>query len=415
MNNLQIFSFILLILVDLALTASRRALLSIRYGRMETLREHPDPKLQRTIELISQRNRLRATFKLAQSVSRFLIAGLLIQAYLPTSFSESDQPILLVLFAIAILLWLFELLIERVILRNPEGWAVRLTPLARFFVTALSPALRLIKDDEEGQTIIHITEQELISLVNVSERAGEIEKDESEMIYSVFQFGDTIAREIMVPRVDMLTLDVHTPLDQAADILLESGYSRVPVVEDTTDNIIGLLYTKDMLKVWRDGGQVQSLRQLLREANFIPESKKVDELLDEMQAQRTHIAIVVDEFGGVSGLVTLEDIIEEIFGEIQDEYDDGEEELATEISSDEYVFHGRAPLDQVNYLMNTELDAPDADTLGGLIYIRLGRVPRIGEIVQEDGLALKIEQVVNRRIRRIRATKQPITEEAHAD
>ncbi|MEK6221675.1 MAG: CBS domain-containing protein, partial [Chloroflexota bacterium] len=197
-------------------------------------------------------------------------------------------------------------------------------------------------------------------------------------------------------------LDVETPLEEAADVLLASGYSRVPVFKGQSDNIMGLIYTKDMLKVWRSDETITSLRKLIREANFIPDTKNVNDLLNEMQAERIHIAIVVDEYGGVEGLVTLEDIVEEIFGEIQDEYDEGEEAPYKKISDSEYVFHGRVFLDEVDEIMQTNLAAKDADTLSGLIYARYGGVPSEGEMIQENGLSLTVEQISGRRIRKVR-------------
>jgi putative hemolysin len=219
----------------------------------------------------------------------------------------------------------------------------------------------------------------------------------------------------MIPRIDMFALEINTPIKEAAEAVLESGYSRVPVYDENIDNIQGLLYTKDMLKVWQEGSQYKSLRDLLRPANFIPESKKVDELLAEMQDQRIHIAIVADEYGGVAGLVTLEDIVEEIVGEIRDEYDQSEEAPYQKISDNEYLFHGRFDLDDFNQLMDASLNTEDADTLGGYIYSRVGRVPRSGESLHEGDLLLTVEQITGRRIRRVRAQRveilQPSEEE----
>ena len=279
---------------------------------------------ERTIELVTQRAKTRSSLRLTQSILRFLMAVLALSMIAPEENIYLSTSIILTLVGTAIIIWLSEFIVERVILRDPEIWAVRMTPLAILFIQFLSPILALplyLSKSGETRNLVTITENELIDLVDASQRAGEIEKDESEMIHSVFQFGDTMAREIMVPRVDILSLNVNTQLEEAADALLESGFSRVPVYEGQIDNIIGFLYTKDMVNVWRSGNGISSLQDLLRPAKFIPETKKVDELLDEMQAARVHIAIVVDEYGGVAGLVTLEDIIEEIFGEIKDEYD----------------------------------------------------------------------------------------------
>jgi CBS domain containing-hemolysin-like protein len=251
--------------------------------------------------------------------------------------------------------------------------------------------------------LVTITEDELKTLVDASQRHGMLEHDESKMISSIFQLGDTLAREIMVPRIDMFTLDLDTLFSEAIDAVLKSGYSRVPVHDQHMDNIVGILYIKDILKIWREGNLDKFPEEILRPAYFIPEAKKADELLEEMQAEHIHIAIVVDEYGGIAGVVTLEDIVEEIFGENRDEYDQGEEVLFTKINDDEYIFHGRIDLDDFNDIMNSQLPTEEADTLGGLLYCRIGRISRTGEKIQEDNLVLTLEKVIGRRIYKVRA------------
>jgi CBS domain containing-hemolysin-like protein len=182
------------------------------------------------------------------------------------------------------------------------------------------------------------------------------------------------------------------------------------VYEDDIDNIIGLLYAKDLLHVMQDGHNKDSIRELLRPAYFVPDTKKADALLTEMQSQRIHMAIVVDEYGGVAGLVTLEDIIEEIIGEIQDEYDLSEEELVQQAGPDDYVFLGRIDLDDFNEIMNSNIPKVESDTLAGYLYDHFGRVPHDGESFETDGLILTIEQVIGRRIRRVRAERVPVEE-----
>jgi CBS domain containing-hemolysin-like protein len=245
---------------------------------------------------------------------------------------------------------------------------------------------------------------DLLTLMDAGEQGGLIQQDERKMIDSIIELGDTLAREIMVPRIDMLALDVDTPMPEAVDALLKSGHSRVPVYEVTVDNVLGLLYAKDLLRLWLEGEKSGSLRPLLRQAYFIPEAKKVDDLLAEMQSRRIHMAIVVDEYGGIAGLVTLEDIVEEIVGEIQDEYDLAEESPYEEISAGEYIFQGRIDLDDFNEITASSLSKDEADTLAGFLYSRLGRVPSSGESLQVDHLTLKVEQVSGRRIRKVRVT-----------
>jgi CBS domain containing-hemolysin-like protein len=181
----------------------------------------------------------------------------------------------------------------------------------------------------------------------------------------------------------------------------------VPVYEDTIDNIIGLLYAKDMLRSkLGDDGSIP-IRKLLRPAYFVPEAKKVDELLSEMQSRRVHMAIVIDEYGGMAGLVTLEDIVEEIFGEIRDEYDQGEELLYQQVGPDEYIFQGRIDLEDFNDIVGTHLTREVADTLGGFIYGEIGRVPVGGESVEVEGWILTVETVSARRIRKVRVRRKP--------
>lgn len=418
MNSFQIVSLGLILILELAVTAARSSMLSIRYTKLDSLKESLNPdEVKRTIALITQRARLRATFKLSQFGLRFLITALILTpsftndlfAFLPQTLTTA----VILLAGATFLLWVFEFTVELYILRKPEQWALFFTPLAGLLVNICAPILslplRASHSRENTQDLFTIQEEELKLLVEESE----IEKDEQEMIQSVFQLDDTTAREIMIPRVEMHTLDINTPLEEAAAFLLETGHSRVPVYEGQTDNIIGLIYSKDMLKAWLSGGKIDSLKDLRRDADFFPESKKVDDLFDEMQEERRHIVILVDEFGGVSGLVTMEDIVEEIFGEIKDEYDQGEEETFQEITKEEYIFQGRIFLDEVNEIMNTALASDVADTLSGLIYSAFQGVPEVGQIIQQNGLTLTVEQISGRHIRKVRIKRSPAPQETN--
>jgi CBS domain containing-hemolysin-like protein len=227
------------------------------------------------------------------------------------------------------------------------------------------------------------------------------------MIYSIFEIGETMAREIMVPRIDVLALDVSTPLPEAVEAVLGAGHSRVPIYDGHIDNIVGLLYAKDLLRAWKEGSQLGSLRDLLRPAHFVPETKKVDELLTELQQKRIHLAVVVDEYGGTAGIVTLEDIVEEIVGEIRDEYDVNEESLFERVSETEYVFDARIDLDEVNELLQLNLPSGQSDSLGGYIYGQLGHVPAPGEKVHGEPVEFEVLSVTGRRIRKVRALRLP--------
>lgn len=283
-------------------------------------------------------------------------------------------------------------------------WTIRLS-MALLYPFTLLPARRAQQNSEDEQPAPFVTEDELKNLVDAGQQEGVLEQDERRMIYSIFDLGDTLAREVMVPRIDILALDVHTSLKDAASALLQSGYSRVPVYEGSIDHIIGLLYAKDLLAVWQQGDSAPDLRQLLRPAYFVPEAKTVDALLSEMQSQRIHMSIVVDEYGGVAGLVTMEDIVEEIVGEIRDEYDQQEMTLVQKISPVEYLVAGRMDLDDFNELLGIELSSDDADTLAGYIYSQMGHVPAEGEYLTVQDLKLTIEEVSRQRIQKVRVQR----------
>jgi putative hemolysin len=211
----------------------------------------------------------------------------------------------------------------------------------------------------------------------------------------------------MVPRTDMLALDVNTSVPEAVAAALAAGHSRIPVYNGSVDNITGLLYAKDLLLAWQEGSQPASLRELLRPAFFVPETKKVDELLADLQQKRIHLAVVVDEYGGTAGIVTMEDIVEEIVGEIRDEYDVNEESLFERINDDEYRFDARIDLDEVNELLHVNLAGGDSDSLGGFIYGQLGHVPTPGEKVAAGQVEFEVLSVTGRRIRKVRALRLP--------
>lgn len=245
-----------------------------------------------------------------------------------------------------------------------------------------------------------VTEDEIRAMVDVAEEEEEIEEEERELIHSIFEFGDTVVREVMVPRPDMVVLKGSAPFDAALKTFIEAGYSRIPLYENDTDNIIGVLYAKDLMKRLHEGKEGGSVVQLGRAPTFVPETKKVAELLREMQDQHVHMAIVVDEYGGTAGLVTIEDLIEEIVGEIVDEYDK-EEPLVEPIDDNKMRVDAKMPIDEVNDLFDVELPHEEWDTVGGLVFGLTGRVPIPGETVRFDSLEFTTERVTGRRIQKV--------------
>ncbi|MBU6430685.1 MAG: hemolysin family protein, partial [Cyanobacteria bacterium REEB65] len=247
-----------------------------------------------------------------------------------------------------------------------------------------------------------VTDEEIRMLADVGEEEGTIESDEKEMIHGVLELGDTRVREIMVPRIDMECLSAEATLTEALDLIVRTGHSRIPVFRDTSDNIVGILYAKDLLPLFVSANPPRHLPSAyVRPATYIPESKRVDDLLTEMRRTKNHLVIVMDEYGGTAGLVTIEDILEEIVGEIQDEYDT-EEELPIQHQPDgSIVVDGKLAIDEVNELLDVDLPTGEFDTIGGFVVGQLGRAPSTGEEVIYDGLRLVAQEVEARRLLRV--------------
>lgn len=405
-------AFAVLLVVDLVLSLVRASLLNVRLSHLLSLREQTPQAVERTIALV-EKPRLRVSLRLAVVIIHFMLLGTTTWLFLLISGITPSLALALGLCALgALLILVFEFALEGLVLPRAENLAMRVTSLAAGIDLLLSPLSSLLMlllgtPAMLQNRLAPVTETELKSWVEEEQPEGSLEQGERRMIYSIFQFGDTLAREIMVPRIDVLALDVTTSIDEAIAVLTRTGHSRVPVYDETVDNVIGLLYAKDLLRGKMEGNESATVRSLLRPAYFVPEAKKVDELLREMQSRSVHMALVVDEYGGIAGLVTLEDIVEEIVGEIRDEYDQSEELLYQQVGEKEFIFQGRIDLDDFNEVMGTHLTKEVADTLGGFIYGQMGRVPVGGEQIEVDHLVLKVETVSGRRIRTVRALCTP--------
>jgi putative hemolysin len=389
------------------LTSAVKASLSYtRLPYLLNLRESHETAVDRTVNLI-EKPQLRTSLRIALVFFHFMLAGsvpLIMSLYI----AEIKVWLVLLYVLLTMVLTSFlEFTIESGVLTAVEENAIRLQPfggLIYFFFSPLAGVLMSILGPNANKAVLNaMTEEDLRNWVEVGQPEGSLEKGEREMIYSIFQFGDTLAKDIMVPRIEVLALDITTSLREARSTFIEAGHSRVPVYEDTVDNVVGLLYAKDLLTVKVDDDLIQNHRDMLRLAYFVPEVKKVDELLAEMQTRSMHMAIVVDEYGGVAGVVTLEDIVEEIIGEIRDEYDGSEELPYEQVGPDEYIFQGKVDLGLFNEVMGTDISTENADTIGGFIYGEIGDVPNGGEVLEADGITLTVDEVIGRRITKIRA------------
>jgi magnesium and cobalt exporter, CNNM family len=296
-------------------------------------------------------------------------------------------------------------------LQRAERVALRMAPLVagatfvmRPIVFVLTSVTRLILRMLGGRAQVRgpfVTEEELKMLVSVGEEEGVLEEEEREMIHGIFEMGDMRVRELMVPRTDLVAIEANEPVEKAVELVTKHGHTRIPVYESDLDHIVGVLYAKDLLRAVVRGEQ-KTLREIARKPYFTPESNKVQDVLRDLRKNRVHMAIVVDEYGGTAGAVTIEDILEEIVGPIQDEYDVGEEDEIQFISPNEVVLDGRVSVDDVNELLRLNIAGDDYDTIGGYVQNQLGAAPKVGATLTLGSGQLRVEQVQGSRIKKVR-------------
>jgi len=292
---------------------------------------------------------------------------------------------------------------EKVALRMARlvAWATLVMRPIVFVLTVVTRLILRIMGAKAQVRGPFVTEEELKMLVSVGEEEGVLEEEEREMIHGIFEMGDMRVRELMVPRTDLVAIEVNEPVEKAVDLVTKHGHTRIPAYEGNLDHIVGVLYAKDLLRaVVR--GEHKTLREIARKPYFTPESNKVQDVLRDLRKNRVHMAIVVDEYGGTAGAVTIEDILEEIVGPIQDEYDIGEEDEIQFISPNEVVLDGRVSVDDVNELLKLDIAADDYDTIGGYVLNQLGAAPKVGATLKLGNATLRVEAVQGTRIKKVR-------------
>ncbi len=410
----------LALLLHAAVSLLHATLQSASRATMRDLADGGDARALGFLAMYENPLRLSMSVTITHILTRMAIAVLL--TWLLSERFASDEPALDLLWAcLAIVLGAGITLLLGDLLPESLGSAYgeALLPLAiapmRLLLTVVAPLtaavlllVRLISRVVGSQPLVNmVTEEEIMTIVNASHSGGVIEDEEKDMIASVLQLGETSARELMTPRIDIVALDVNESIMAALAAFVESGFSRIPVYEDSIDNVLGLLNAKDILTLLqnRDDLHSQPIRDLIRPTYFVPETKHADALLKAMQTENVHLAIVVDEYGGTSGLVTIENLIEEIIGDIRDEYDFGEEADYVAVDDGSYLIEGGMDLDDLNTLLDVGIDTAAADTLGGYIYLVLGRVPQTGETIETGILSLTVLSIDGHRIRKVKVRK----------
>ncbi len=279
------------------------------------------------------------------------------------------------------------------------------SPLVSFLNLSAASILRLFGISDLRTTFVY-TEDELKMLLNVSQEEGVLEETEKEMITNIFDFPDTVAREVMTPRTDMICIEANEKLGDIIQSIIESKHSRIPIYEESIDNIIGVITTRDILEQVHQNNHTKLIKEILKPVIKVPESKPIDDLLTELRRKTLQLAIVIDEFGGTSGLVTIEDIIEEIVGEIPDEFDTNLEPVQVLPNSD-ILIDGKLPIDEINEKLGTNFSKEHYDTIGGLTFGLIGKEPTVGDEVESNGYILKVEEKDNQRVKQIRLIKIP--------
>ncbi len=440
-NNtlLELGIIVLLVMLNAVFVAAEIALVSLRRSRVDQLVDEGRRGARRVRRLTSNPGRFLAVIQLAITFIGFLasaFAGVSLAVTLATFLEglglDHDYATVAALLVVTILLSLFtivfgELVPKTLALAHPEAFALALAgpvdilgralrPLVAVLTATTSAIARLFGAEVTSEA--RITADELRLIVERGGEQGILEAEEEQMINAVIELGGRRVHEVMVPRTAIVGLPASATYDEAIDLIIAEGHSRVPVYEASVDEVVGILYAKDLLPFLKsDAAARSSLRTMLRTPVFVPESMSIDDLLHEFQRRKVHIAIVLDEYGGTAGLVTIEDLLEEIVGEIQDEYDE-EEPLVEQLDADRVRVDGRASIDDLLDLWDMKLtleDEDEYDTVGGFVYHRIGGVPSPGDEIRFSGLRLTVETTDGRRVGKVLVVRERSADDESAD
>jgi putative hemolysin len=431
MTNLaELLVIVILTVLEGFFVSAEIAIISIRRSRLDQLSEDGNRRARRVRRLKDDPGRFLAVVQLGLTVLGFFASAYAavnisveFAKFLRTFPAIRDGADGIALLIVTVLLALFTIVFGELVPKSIGlAYAERLSMLVagpvEWIARLLGPIVWLLTRLTSGITKLvgvsmssdaQMTAEELKLIVERGGEQGILEAEEEQMINAVIELGDRRLHEVMVPRIAIVALPVSATLDEAIDLFVDEGHSRVPVYEETIDGVIGIVYAKDLLPVLKIGSNARpTIRSLLRTPLFVPESMSIDDLLHEFQRRKVHIAIVLDEYGGTAGLLTIEDLLEEIVGEIQDEYD-VEEPMIVRLSPDEARIDGRVDVDELGETFNIPIaleDEDEYDTVGGLIFHRLGHVPRPGDEVRLDGLKLTVETTDGRRVGKVLVVRQ---------
>ena len=439
---LKVVLLFALILVNAFFAMSEMAIVTLNDSKMEKMADEGHKKAKKVLRLTEDSSRFLSTIQVGVTLAGFLTSAVaatsfssILTAWLTKLFNISDGSVKgliasLSLILITILISYFslvlgELLPKRIAMHNPESISFRVVGILLFFKAIMRPIVALLSASTNGMLRLFginpkdtpqaVTEEEIRMLVDVGEEKGVIEESQKEMINNIFEFDDIVAADVMTHRTDVVAIDINDSFTTVLKTVMEEGYSRIPVYDDDLDDIKGVLYVKDLLKFVGQDLPKRGVSKLMRKAYFVPESKKCGELFAEMTEKRIQLAIVSDEYGGFAGIVTIEDLLESIVGNMQDEYDDEEEEFE-KLNDTTYTIDGVTDIEEVEEELGIKLPQGEYDTVAGMIMSILGRIPEENETptVEVAGCEFTVESINERRIERVKIVKLPV-EEAEED
>lgn len=404
---------VILILLSGFFSASETALTAYRSNSLERLDEE---KSRRTYDLLKKwlkdPNEMLTGLLIGNNVVNIL-ASSIATVLVVNHFGKNSSSVLLATAIMTIMILIFGEITPKLIARNNSSEIAEIVVIIIYIMSfILKPiiALLMIISKLIGRILginltssqIMITEEDIISFVNVGNAEGIIEEDEKEMIHSIVTLGETTAKEVMTPRTSMLAFEGNKTINEVWDEIVENGFSRIPVYNETIDNIIGIMYVKDLMTYVKSGDLEVPINQMVRTTYYVPETKSIIEILKEFRSLQVHIAIVLDEYGGTVGLVTIEDLIEEIVGEIRDEYDNEEEEFFKKISENEYEVDAMIDIETLDKELDIDLPiSEDYESLGGFVIKELGRICNVGDEIKVDNLYLKVLELDKMRVSKV--------------
>ena len=427
MLGTDILIILLLILINGFFVGAEIAFVSVRRTRLDELAEAGDRRAKRAQKLMRDPGRFLAVIQVAitflgalasavAAVSIVTVVAEPLRGIAPLAdYADTIALLLVTLIVSVVSIVLGELIPKGFALANPDRIALAVSGPITLFAKIVSPLVAVLvlltkiiskPFGIDPTRTPELSAAEIRLIVEQGSQQGVLEAEEEQMISAVMSLSDSKLHEVMVPRIDIAAIDQEASFDDAVTLVLTEGHSRTPLYKESVDHIVGILYAKDLLRIIAAGGPRPRLRDIMRPALFVPESQAVDDLLNELQRRRVHMAIVLDEYGGTAGLVTIEDLLEEIVGEIQDEFDE-EEPMKVMVREGEAILDGRADIDEMGELVDPALELEDDeeyDTVGGFVYHRIGRVPVVGDTVAVDPFKITVIKVIGRRVGKVRVT-----------